>query len=256
MRLFDTHAHYDDPAFDADRAALLEALPGRGVAHVVNMGCDPASSRTAIGLTEKYPWIHAAVGLHPENAGQFSDAVLAEIRELARHPRVLAIGEIGLDYHYPTPEREIQRAAFRAQLALARETGLPACVHSRDAHAETLAIISEFPEVRGVVHCYTGAREMAKELTDLGWYIGFTGIVSFKNSKKARLVAESLPCDRILIETDCPYLAPEPLRGRRCDSSMLPYTAAAIAAVRGMETQALIEQTYQNACRFYGLDPD
>ena len=110
--------------------------------------------------------------------------------------------------------------------------------------------------MRGVVHCYTGAREMAKELTDLGWYIGFTGIVSFKNSKKARLVAESLPCDRILIETDCPYLAPEPLRGRRCDSSMLPYTAAAIAAVRGMETQALIEQTYQNACRFYGLDPD
>ncbi len=256
MRLFDTHAHYDDPAFDADRAALLEALPERGVAQVANMGCDLASSRMAVELAENYSYIHAAVGLHPGNAEQFSEALLAEIAALARHPRVVAIGEIGLDYHYPTPDRAIQRAAFRAQLALAEDLGLPACVHSRDAHADTLAIVSEFPGVRGVVHCYTGAREMAKDLTDRGWYIGFTGMVSFKNSKKARLVAESLPLDRILIETDCPYLAPEPLRGNRCDSSMLPYTAAAIAAVRGMDRDVLIEAVYRNGCRFYGLDPD
>ena len=256
MRLFDTHAHYDDSAFDADRAALLAALPGRGAARVANMGCDLASSRKAIELAEAYPYIYAAVGLHPENAAQFSDSLPAELAALAENPRVVAIGEIGLDYHYPTPDREIQRAAFRAQLALARDLGLPVCVHSRDAHADTLAIISEFPGLRGVMHCYTGAREMAKELTDRGWYIGFTGMVSFKNSKKARLVAESLPLDRILIETDCPYLAPEPYRGRRSDSSMLPFTAAAIASVRGMDRDELIEATYQNACRFYGLDPD
>ena len=256
MRLFDTHAHYDDPAFDEDREALLAALPEKGVRKDANMGCDLASSRIAVELAEKYPYIHAAVGLHPGNAEQFTQDVISELSALARSGRVVAIGEIGLDYHYPTPDREMQRAAFRAQLALAKELGLPVCVHSRDAHADTLSIISEFPEVRGVVHCYTGAREMAKDLTDRGWYIGFTGMVSFKNSKKARLVAESLPLDRILIETDCPYLAPEPFRGKRCDSSLLPYTAAAIAQVRGMETDELIEAVYRNGCRFYGIDPE
>lgn len=254
MRLFDSHAHYDDPAFDADRDALLSALPGRGVAGVANMGCDLASSRYAVGLAEQYSYIYAAVGIHPGNAAEFTEDTLAQLEALAAHPRVVAIGEIGLDYHWPTPERELQRKALRAQMALAQELSLPVCIHDRDAHAETMEILSEFPDVRGVVHCYTGAREMAKELTDRGWYIGFTGSVSFKNAKKARLVAQSVPLSQILIETDCPYMAPEPLRGTRCDSAMLPYTAAAIAAAREMEPEALAEAAYQNTLRFYGLD--
>jgi TatD DNase family protein len=254
MRLFDSHAHYDDPAFEPDREALLSALPARGVAGVVNMGCDLASSRTAIALAQRYPYFHAAVGIHPENAAQFCAQAQAELARLAAYPRVVAIGEIGLDYHWPEPGRDVQRTAFRAQLALAERLGLPVCVHDRDAHAETMEILSEFPDVRGVLHCYTGAREMAAELVKMGWYIGFTGVVSFKNAKKARLVAQSIPISRILIETDCPYMAPEPLRGQRSDSSMLVHTAAALAAARGMETEALIEAVYQNARRFYRLD--
>ncbi len=254
MKLFDSHAHYDDSAFDADRETLLKALPGQGVAGVVNMGCDLDSSRFAVRLAEQYPYIFAAVGIHPGNAQLYSEEAETQLAELAAHPRVIAIGEIGLDYHWPEPGRELQRCAFRAQLALARRLGLPVCVHDRDAHAETMEILSAFPDVRGVLHCYTGAREMAKELTDRGWYIGFTGVVSFKNAKKTRLVAESVPLSRILVETDCPYMAPEPLRGTRSDSSMLVHTLRAIAAVRAMEPEALAQAVYQNTRRFYGLD--
>ncbi len=254
MRLFDSHAHYDDPAFDADRDALLAALPGRGVAGAVNMGCDLVSSRHAIALAQRYSYIYAAVGIHPENAAQVSENTLAQLEALAAHPRVVAIGEIGLDYHWPTPERDIQRHALRVQMALARKLGLPVCIHDRDAHADTMEILSEFPDVPGVLHCYTGAQEMARQLTGRGWYIGFTGVVSFKNARKTRLVAQSVPLSQILIETDCPYMAPEPLRGTRSDSSMLAHTAAAIAAARGMEPEAMAEAAYQNARRFYRLD--
>lgn len=251
--LYDSHAHYDDKAFDADREELLAALPASGVVGVANMGCDLESSRYAVELSERYDYIYAAVGIHPGNADAYKPEMLSELRVLAARPKVVAIGEIGLDYHYDTPDRDRQKELFRAQLALARELNLPVCVHDRDAHADSLEIVKDFPEVCGVFHCYAGAVEMMRELTALGWYIGFTGIVSFGNSRKLKKVALEIPEDRILIETDCPYLAPEPLRGRRCDSSMLTHTGAAIAAIRGVEAERIYAASCENARRFYKI---
>ncbi len=251
--LFDTHAHYDDAAFDADREALLARLPEDGVRYVVNVGCDLASSRRAAELAETYDYIYAGVGIYPGNAEECTPAALSELRRLAALPKVVAIGEIGLDYHYETPPRDVQREAFRAQLRLAQELGLPVSVHDREAHGESLAIIREFPGVRGVFHCFSGSVEMARELVALGWYIGFTGVVTFKNAKKTVEVAKDVPADRILIETDCPYLAPEPCRGTRCDSSLLVHTGAKIAALRGAAAQDLYAVTCENACHFYNI---
>ena len=242
MTLFDTHAHYDDRAFDEDRAALLSRLPGEGVVTIVNVGCDLDSSRKAIALAEEYDYIYAAVGIHPGNAEQYSPEAIEELRRLARHPKVVAIGEIGLDFHYDTPDRELQRTAFRAQMDLAKELGLPVSVHDRDAHAESLSIVREYPGLRGVFHCFSGSVEVMRELTDCGWYVGFTGVVTFKNGRKAAAVAAAVPEDRILIETDCPYLAPEPQRGSRCDSSLLRYTGARIAELRGMDPEEILGQ--------------
>lgn len=250
---FDSHAHYDDAAFDTDRAELLAKLPLEGVGKIANMGCDIESSRKAVELAAEYDYIYAAVGIHPGNADDFRPEMLDEIRKLARSPKVVAIGEIGLDYHHETPDREAQRALFRAQLALAEKLSLPVCIHDRDAHAESMEIIREFPNVHGVFHCYAGAVQMMRELVELGWYIGFTGIVSFGNSRKIKKVAFEIPEDRILIETDCPYLAPEPLRGQRCDSSMLKYTGAAIAAIRGVLDEDIYNASYENACRLYNI---
>ena len=253
MTLFDSHAHYDDRAFDTDREALLARLPGEGVSTVVNVGCDLDSSRKAIALAEQYDYIYAAVGIHPGNAEQFSQEALAELRELARHPKVVAIGEIGLDYHYDTPDRDLQRAAFRAQMELAKELSLPVSVHDRDAHAESLEVVRAFPEVRGVFHCFSASVEVMRDLVACGWYVGFTGVVTFKNGRKAAAVAAAVPEDRILIETDCPYLAPEPQRGSRCDSSLLRYTGARIAELRGLDPEAIYAISDANARRFYGL---
>lgn len=251
--LFDTHAHYDDAAFDADREALLSRLPADGVQYAVNVGCDLASSRRAVELAQQYPYLYAGVGIHPGNAEECTPEALAELRRLAAQPKVVAIGEIGLDYHYDTPPRGVQRAAFRAQMRLAEELGLPVSVHDRDAHGESLEIVREFPAVRGVFHCFSGSVETARELTALGWYLGFTGVVTFKNAKKTAAVAADAPEDRILIETDCPYLAPEPCRGRRCDSSLLVHTGARIAALRGVSPEELYRKTCENARRFYRI---
>ncbi len=252
---FDSHAHYDDPAFDADREELLSAvLPAGGVRFVMNVGCDLASSRRAVELAERYDYIYAAVGIHPGNAEECTPAALDELRRLAAHPKVRAIGEIGLDYHYDTPAPEIQRAAFRAQMALAQELSLPVSVHDREAHGESLAVVREFPAVRGVFHCFSGSVETGRELTALGWYLGFTGIVTFKNAKKPAAVAADAPLSRILIETDCPYLAPEPHRGRRCDSTLLRHTAARIAEVRGMTEAEAAAATLRSACALYRVD--
>lgn len=251
--LFDSHAHYDDAAFDRDREALFgELLPAAGVGCVLNVGCDLPSSRAAADLAERYDYVYAAVGFHPENAAQFTPAALDELRELAARPKVIAVGEIGLDFHYDTPDPALQREVFRAQMALAAELGLPVSVHDRDAHGPSLEIVREFPGVRGVFHCFSGSVETARELTALGWYLGFTGVVTFKNAKKTAAVAADAPLDRILIETDCPYLAPEPFRGRRCDSSLLRYTGARIAELRGMAPEALFEASFRNACALYG----
>lgn len=253
VTLFDTHAHYDDAAFDADRDALLSRLPSDGVRYVVNVGCDLASSRRAVELAGRYDYIYAGVGIYPGNAGEWTDGTLDELRALAAHPKVVAIGEIGLDYHYDAPPRDVQRAAFRAQMRLAEELGLPVSVHDRDAHGESLEIVREFPAVRGAFHCFSGSVETARELTSLGWYLGFTGIVTFKNAKKTAAVAVDAPADRILLETDCPYLAPEPCRGARCDSSLLVHTGAKIAALRGVPAAELYALTCENARRFYGV---
>ena len=221
--IFDTHAHYDDKAFDADRDALLSALPAEGVALVVNPGCTVTSSRAAVALAERYPFVYAAVGIHPEDCGGAAEADFASIRALAAHPKVVAIGEIGLDYYWEeNPPKEEQQAVFRRQLALAQELDLPVIIHDREAHGDTLAIVREFPGLRGVFHCYSGSPEMAAELLKLGWYLGFDGPITYKNARRAPEVAALTPLDRILIETDAPYMAPEPYRGRRRDSTMIP----------------------------------
>lgn len=252
--LFDTHAHYDDEAFDPDRELLLESLPQRGVALVVNPGCDLESSRKAVAYAAEYPHVYAAVGIHPENCGGFTPADMDALRQLAQQPKVVAIGEIGLDYYWAeNPPRELQQQVLRSQLALARELRLPVIFHDRDAHGDSLAIVKEFPDVTGVFHCFSGSYEMAKELVKRGWYIGFTGVVTFKNARKAVEVAEKIPLDRILIETDCPYMAPEPFRGRRNDPSLVPFVAKKIAALRGISAEAAAAATAENARRLFRI---
>lgn len=251
---FDTHAHYDDEAFTVDREFLLAELPYQGVELVLNPGCDVASSRAAVALAERYPHVYAAVGLHPEECGDCGDAELEVIQRLARRPKVAAIGEIGLDYHWDSnPGHEIQQDIFRKQLALALELELPVIVHDRDAHGDCLAIVREFPGLRGVFHCYSGSAEMAQTLLALGWYLGFDGPVTYKNARKAREVAELTPPDRLLLETDAPYLSPVPNRGKRNDSRNLVYIAAQIAAWKGMDADALAKAAAENGRRLFGI---
>ena len=250
MTLFDTHAHYDDEAFDADRDAVLAAFDGL----VIDPGCTLASSQAAVDLTARHPHVYAAVGIHPENCGDFVPEHMDALRQLAREPKVVAIGEIGLDYYWPeNPPRDFQQQVFRAQLELALELDLPVIVHDREAHGDSLAIVKEYPALRGVFHCYSGSLEMAKELVRRGWYIGFTGVITFKNARKAVEVAEWLPLSRTLIETDCPYMAPEPYRGRRCDPSMVPQMAKKIAEIKGLTPEAVAEATTRSAHTLFRL---
>lgn len=253
--IFDTHAHYDDDRFDTDRDELLASLPEHGVGLVVAPGCDLDSSRTAIALAEKHPHVYAAVGWHPENCGpcRLPEDVDA-LRELAKHPKVAAIGEIGLDYHWEeNPPKALQQEVFRRQLALAEELGLPVIVHDRDAHADSLAIVRAFPNVRGVFHCFSGSVEMARELWALGWYVGFDGPLTYKNARKAVEVAAEAPDERILIETDAPYLSPTPLRGTRNDSRSLRYVAEKLAELRGTTPERIVELTMENGKRLFGI---
>ena len=250
---FDTHAHYDDSAFDADLGALLPELYASGVGLIIDPGCDVKSSRAAIALAEEYSFVYAAVGSHPDDAEQVDEARIWEYRALCKDPRVKAIGEIGLDYHYEDPPRDVQQRAFRLQMALAQELSMPVVIHERKAHEDGLRIIDEFPDVKGVFHCFSGSYEMAKELIKRGWCIGFTGVVTFKNAHKAVEVAQNIPLDRILIETDCPYMAPEPFRGRRCDPSLVPYVAKKIADLRGIPAEEVARATESNARRVFRL---
>ena len=241
--IFDTHAHMDDRAFDLDRDTLLSRLPEEGIALLMNPGCSLASSQAAVRLSNQYSYIYAAVGSHPDAADEVNDGVLEQYRSLCRdNPKVKAIGEIGLDYHYEDIPRDIQQRAFRAQMDLARELGLPVIVHEREAHEDGMKIAAEFPTVTGVFHCYSGSLEMAKWLIDRGWYIGFGGVLTFKNARKALEVAGNIPLERIVLETDCPYMAPEPFRGRRNDPGKLYRVAEKLAQLRGMtveEVQAI-----------------
>ena len=251
--LFDTHAHMNDRAFDHDRDTLLRDLPRQGVGLVMNPGCNLEDSRLSVALTEKYPFVYAAVGSHPDSADEVNEAVIEEYRKLCRHEKVRAIGEIGLDYHYEDIPREIQKKAFILQLELAKETGLPVIVHERDAHEDGMAIVKAFPEVNGVFHCYSGSAEMARQLVDMGWYIGFTGVLTFKNARKAIETAESIPLERIVLETDCPYMAPEPFRGKRNHPGYLYRMAEKLAEIRGMPVDEIQAITTENGKRLYHI---
>lgn len=253
--LFDTHAHMDDRAFDADREELIRSLPVQGVGLVMNPGCSLASSRNVDALSRQYDFLYAAVGSHPDAADEVDEAVLEEYRALCKHnPKIKAIGEIGLDYHYEDIPRETQLKAFRAQMALAAELDLPVIVHEREAHADGMAVVDEFPTVKGVFHCYSGSAEMAAELVKRGWYIGFTGVLTFKNARKALEVAASIPLDRLVLETDCPYMAPEPFRGKRNHPGYLYRMAERLAELRGLSVEEIHRITTENGKKLYRMD--
>ena len=252
--IFDTHAHYDDAAFDADRDELLSSLPEKGVGLVIDPGCDLPSSRMAVALAAKHPHVYAAVGIHPENCHDYAPSQIDELRTLAKYPKVVAIGEIGLDYYWKeNPPRELQQQCLRDQLALATELDLPVIIHDRDAHADTLAIVKEFPLTAGVFHCFAGSAEMAKELLKLGWYLGFNGAITFKNARKAPEVIAITPLDRILLETDSPYLTPVPHRGKRNDSTYIPYVSQTIAQLKGLTAAEVDAAAYENGKRLFGI---
>ena len=253
--LFDTHAHYDDEAFDTDRDSLLSSMRSRGVGRIVNPGCTLESSRAAVALAEKYDHVYAAVGIHPEECGDFAPEHIDALRQLARHPKVVAIGEIGLDYYWPeNPSHEFQQTVLRRQLELACELALPVIIHDREAHADTLAIVKEYPEVNGVFHCYSGSVEMARELIKMGWYLGFDGPLTYKNARKAVETAAEIPLNRILIETDSPYLTPVPHRGKRNDSGYVSFVCDKLAEIRGLSRQEMEDITWENGCRFFGME--
>ena len=253
---FDSHAHLDDERFQEDFAEILARMAENGVTRMMNIGCDLPSSEASIRLAERYGWIWAAIGSHPDDADHVDAARIARYRELARSARVKAIGEIGLDYHYEDVPREVQKQAFRRQMALAEELGLPVVVHEREAHGDGMEIVDEFPTVKGVFHCYSGSGEMAQELVRRGWYVGFTGVLTFKNARKALEVAKSVPLDRILIETDCPYMAPEPYRGRRNEPGFVPQVAKKLAEIREISVEAAAKATFENASRLFGIADD
>ena len=254
MPIFDTHAHYDADRFDSDRDTVLSALPGDGVGLVVDPGCDLPSSRAAVALAEKYSHVYAAVGIHPEDCAGFQDGDLEELRRLLRHPKAVAIGEIGLDYYWEeNPPRDFQQTVFRKQLALASELDLPVIVHDREAHGDSLAIIQEFPTVTGVFHCFSGSPEMAAELLKWGWYLGFDGPITYKNAKRAPEVAAITPLDRMVVETDAPYMAPVPMRGKRNDSRYLPYVIEKLAAWKGVTVEEMTRITWENGRRLFRL---
>lgn len=257
--LFDTHAHYDDRRFDPDRDELLRSLPEHGVGLVLNPGCDLESSLKAVDYAERYPHVYAAVGYHPENIEGLTDAQvsagLEEIEALARHPKVRAIGEIGLDYYWckDPQERKRQQELFRAQMRMAGRLGLPVIVHDRDAHLDCLTIVEQYPKVRGVFHCYAGSVETAERLLALGYYVSFTGVLTFQNAKKAVEVVRRVPLDRLMVETDSPYMAPEPYRGKRNSSLYVYRMAETIAEIKGVPYEEVARVTTENGKRLFGI---
>lgn len=253
---YDTHAHFDDRAFDADRHELLATMQDYGVTLINNIGCDLESSRASVALAEQYPFVYATVGHWPGNTNTMTEEILQEYRTLAAHPKVLAIGEIGLDYHYDDTPREVQQYWFDRQMALAEEVGLPVVIHEREAHEDGMKIVRKWADkVPGVFHCYSGSAEMAKEIIRLGWYISFTGVLTFKNARRAVEAAAAIPRDRIMIETDSPYMAPVPYRGKRCHSGYVPKVADKLAEIWGVSPEEAAAITMENGRRFYRV-PD
>jgi TatD DNase family protein len=252
--LFDTHAHYDSGAFNTDRMEVLASMPEQGVELILNPGCDLESSRTAVSLANAFPFVYAAVGVHPSDCETYTDQVEEELRKLAADPKVKAVGEIGLDYYWEdNAPAEVQKAVFRRQMQLARELNLPVIIHDREAHRDCLEIVKEYPDVKGVYHCYSGSVEDAKILVKLGWMLSFTGVVTYKNARKSLEVIQWLPMDRIMIETDSPYLTPVPFRGKRNDSSKVGLVAETIAQVKGVDVEEVIRITTENGKRFFNI---
>lgn len=251
--IFDSHAHYDSDRFDGDRDEVLAGLTSKGVRYVMNAASNLESAENCAKLAEKYGFAYASAGIHPHDSAQASESWRNELEKLLDRPRIMAVGEIGLDYHYDFSPRQIQLEIFEGQLKIAARHGLPVIVHDREAHEDTLRLLKEY-KPKGVVHCYSGSAEMAKELLKLGLYIGFTGVVTFKNARKALEAAAAVPLDRLLIETDCPYMAPEPYRGKRCDSSMLREVATVLAGIKNVTPQELADITCENAKVVYGID--
>ena len=247
--IFDTHAHYDDRQYDEDREILISSLSKAGIGKVVNIGADMASSERALGLAHEYDFIYAAVGVHPSEVEELNDEAIERLKSWTKDERCVAVGEIGLDYHWPDPSPEIQKKWFVRQLDLAREVHLPVVIHSRDAAKDTMDIMhsEHAEEIGGVVHCFSYSKELAKECVDMGFYIGVGGVVTFKNGRKLREVVEEIPMEKILLETDCPYLSPEPHRGERNSSLNLPYVVKAIADIKGISEEEVIRITEDNA---------
>ncbi|MBQ4275272.1 MAG: TatD family hydrolase [Lachnospiraceae bacterium] len=254
--IFDTHAHYDDEAFDEDRDSLIASLKDNGITRVVNVGADLKGSRASVELADKYDFIYAAIGAHPDNAKEIDDAGIATLKELSKNKKVVAIGEIGLDYYWNKDNAEEQKEAFSRQIDLARELSLPIIIHSRDAAKDTMDVLKEKDagSVGGVMHCFSYSTEIAREVVDMGLYIGVGGVVTFKNGKKLREALLEVPLDKIILETDCPYLAPEPHRGSRNSSLNLPYVVKAIADIKGVSVEEVMKTTYNNACRMYRIN--
>lgn len=255
MRVFDTHAHYDSEGFNADRMEVLASMPGQGVELILNPGCDLESSKTAVSLAEQFPFVYAAVGVHPSDCGDFCDDTVHVLRTLAAHEKVKAIGEIGLDYYWgDNPPKDFQQQVFHKQMELAEELSLPVIIHDREAHHDCLEIVKAHPNVKGVYHCYSGSLEDAKILVKMGWMLSFTGVVTYKNARKSLEVIDWLPMDRIMIETDSPYLTPVPFRGKRNDSGNVHLVAETIAQVKSMDPEEVARITLENGKRFFQID--
>lgn len=249
--IFDSHAHYDDIAFDKDREEVIEKIKNAGVGRVLNCGSSMESSGKTIELANKYDFFYGAVGVHPENCKELS---INKIGDMLKNKKLKAIGEIGLDYHYDGYEKEEQLRAFKEQMDLANSLGYPVVIHDRDAHEDTLKVIKEFKNVKGVLHCFSGSLSFAREILKYDYYIGFTGVVTFKNAVKALEVARNIPFEKLLVETDCPYMAPHPHRGERNDSSYLKHIIEKVAEIRNMDYNEVMEGTYKNACDFLNMD--
>lgn len=252
--LFDTHAHLDDKKYDEDRAEIIDYIKKEGVSLLVNVGADMESSETTLKLAKEYDFIYAAVGVHPYDEPDLTEADILRLREMAKDEKVVAIGEIGLDYHYEDTDREGQKRGFKMQLELAKELGLPYVIHDRDSHQDCYDIIKESGYYNGVMHCFSGSSEFARQMTDLGFYISFSGTVTFKNAKKVHEAAKTVPIDRILIETDSPYLTPAPTRHERNNPANVIRTLQAIAELRGIDAEELCKITMENGKRFFGIE--
>lgn len=253
--LFDTHAHFDDKKFDVDRDDVLKSLKNYGVTNIVNVGSSMRTSQTSVELAEKYDFVYATVGVHPSETGSLTDADMDKLKELAGRPKVRAIGEIGLDYHYLPDDVEplVQKKWFVRQLELARELDMPVVIHDRESKGECLEILTDMNITKGVYHCFSGSAETAKKVLDLGMMISFTGVLTFKNARRAAEACSVVPLDRLMIETDCPYMAPEPHRGERNFSGYVEFVARKMAEIKNVSYEEMVEITDKNAKRFYGI---